>query len=73
MPISEYLGAYRGKQVVGSALAEGAAFFNVLAHFLDGQLMNFGLVVVLAARIASQIPTRRRLERWLRQHWAATG
>ena len=71
VPVTEYLGLYRGNLIIGCALAEGASFMNVLLYFIGGQLMNLGVVVVLLVRIGMHMPTRERVTRWLQANMAA--
>jgi len=71
VPVTEYLGLYRGNLIIGCALAEGASFINLLLYFIGGQLMNLGMVMVLLARIGMHMPTRERVTRWLYDNMAA--
>lgn len=73
VPATDYAGIYRAKMIIGQAMVEGAAFFNVIAYFVEGQLMNLGVVLLLVARIAVQIPSEGSLRRWIRDEMQMTG
>lgn len=58
-------GVFRAKSIIGMALAEGGAFFNLIAYLIEGQLINVGVVALLATRIATQLPSLHTIENWV--------
>jgi hypothetical protein len=71
-PVAFLAGVYQTSFIVGAAVLEGAAFFNLVTYFTGGQLYSIAVAVMLAVGIALRIPTRRRVETWvadkLREH-----
>lgn len=63
--LDEWIGIFRSKMIVGMSLCEGASFFNLIAYFIDQQLMSLGMVLLLMVRLVSQIPTAGGLESWV--------
>ena len=61
----DLIGAFQTKAILGMALAEGGAILNVVVYFLEGQVLNLGVVALLATRLAMQIPTAAGLEYWI--------
>lgn len=51
--------------IIGAALLEGAAFANLTAFMLEGQVYSLVLAGLLLLGIVSAIPTRNRVEAWL--------
>ena len=62
------IGAFRTRLIVGLALCEGPAFFNLIAWWLEGQTLAIATVGFLLLVMASSIPTRGRLEAWIVQN-----
>ncbi len=71
-PVAFLAGVYQTSFIVGAAVLEGAAFFNLVVYFTGGQLYSIAVAGMLCMGIILLIPTRGRLERWvddrLRQH-----
>ncbi|MFK7822369.1 MAG: hypothetical protein AB8G99_26985 [Planctomycetaceae bacterium] len=63
--VDGWFGIYRIKTIVGMAICEGAAFFNVVAYIIDVQLISLGVVVLLLLRMFTFFPTAGGLENWL--------
>lgn len=61
----QLLDVFRSKSIVAMGLAEGGAFFNIIAYYLEGQLLNLGVVVLLATRMALQLPSGATIEAWV--------
>lgn len=59
------LGAFRTRLIVGLALCEGPAFFNLIAWWLEGQTLAIATVGFLLLVMVASIPTRGRLEAWI--------
>lgn len=57
-------GVYQTKMIVSCALLEGAAFFNLVAFIIDGQLWTLGIVAVLLALMVVGFPTFERVDGW---------
>lgn len=58
-------GAYQTTLIIGSALFEGGAFFNLAAYMIDGQSFSLAVVAVLVSAIVVGMPTIGRVEDWL--------
>ena len=62
----ELLGLYQVRLIVGLALLEGAAFFNILVFSMEhhwASLMVGGILILL---LLSRWPTRSKIESWIR-------
>lgn len=59
------LGAHQTRLIITLAILEAAAFFNLIAVMLEGSVLNLGFALLLLGLMASQFPTRGRLENWL--------
>jgi hypothetical protein len=64
------LGLYQNQLIMGSALAEGGAFFAAMAYMLERHPAALGVAVVLVGALIARIPTRDRLTAWLDQQLA---
>jgi hypothetical protein len=51
--------------IIGMALLEGAAFYQAIAYYVEGQPLALGLGCLLLLGLIVQFPTRSRVERWL--------
>lgn len=56
---------YQTRLIVGAAILEGAAFFNLIAYLLEGQLLSLVAAGVMLAALLSLFPTPSRLEDWI--------
>jgi hypothetical protein len=63
--IQPLVAMHQTRLIVGCALLEGAAFLNVVAYMLEGQLMNLVAVALLVLMIVVQIPTAGGLTSWI--------
>jgi len=52
------------KTIVACAFLEGAAFFNVIAYMLEGNLWSIGIAGVLIAFMLMEFPSENRFQRW---------
>jgi hypothetical protein len=59
------LGLYQTRMIVGLALLEGAAFFNLIAYLLEGHWWSFLVIAALLAWMLASFPTRSRLRQWI--------
>lgn len=57
--------AYQSRLIVGAALLEGAAFFNLIVYMLEQQPLSLVAAGVLLLIMLTQIPTVSRLEAWV--------
>jgi hypothetical protein len=68
MPEPELLlrlaGLYQSKTIVGLALLEGAAFFNLVAYTIEKQLWTYGIVAFLLTLMAMSFPSEGQFESW---------
>jgi hypothetical protein len=64
-------GVSQSRIIVGSAILEGAAFFNLMAYMLEQQLVNAAVAGLLAVVIMASIPTYGRLEGWMQNELAS--
>ncbi|HEX2475589.1 MAG TPA: hypothetical protein VHK01_12630 [Lacipirellulaceae bacterium] len=65
LQIRPLIAMYQNSLIVGGAILEGAAFFNLVAYMLEQQPMNLVVAGVLLLLLLSQIPTVSRLESWI--------
>lgn len=56
---------YATQKIMGSAIIEGAAFFNVVAYFIEGTAASLLLALLLLAILAGRIPSRDGMQRWI--------
>lgn len=56
---------YQTRMIVGLALLEGAAFFNIVAYLVEGHWWPFLVVGALLAWMIAAYPTRTRLQQWI--------
>ncbi len=58
-------GFYQAQMIVGMALLEGAAFFNVGVFLVAGHILNLIAVIGLVLLIVIRFPTEGRVEAWI--------
>lgn len=56
---------YQTSLIIGLALFEGAAFFNLIAFLVEGQMFSLAVAVVLIAAIIMALPTVGRVQDWI--------
>ena len=60
------LGAlYQTRVIIAGALLDGAAFFNIIAYLLEGQMLTLLVTAALILALVSQFPTAARVENWV--------
>lgn len=59
------LGEYQARLVVGLAMLEGAAFFDLIAYLLEGRWWTILAAGVLLLWMLTAYPTAGKLARWL--------
>jgi hypothetical protein len=62
--VPELLGLYSRQTIINGALLEGAAFFLLVAYFLEGAAISLAVAVLMILGIVLQTPTRAGLIRW---------
>jgi hypothetical protein len=58
-------GAFQTRMIVGMALLEGAAFFNLVAYMISARWWNLAAAGVLLLLLAAMFPTKNKLEQWV--------
>lgn len=56
---------YRTRHIIGSAILEGAAFFNLVAYMVEPFAGNLIAAAVLLVVLALKIPTATRMQFWV--------
>ena len=62
--MAQLAGLYQSKMIVGMALIEGAAFFNLVAYIMEKQFWSYGVVAFLLAVMAISFPSQGQFESW---------
>jgi hypothetical protein len=62
----ELLGLYQTRMIVGLALLEGAAFFNITAFNMEHHWSSLMIAGILMFLMLSSWPTRSKIELWIR-------
>jgi hypothetical protein len=57
-------GLYQTKMIIGMALLEGAAFFNLVAYIIEKQFWSYGVVAFLLGIMAISFPSQGQFESW---------
>ena len=60
-----FMGMYLGRLIVGVAILEGAAFFNLAARIIEGQTISLIMAALLLVAILLKFPTRSSVENWI--------
>ena len=55
---------YQTKMIVGMAVLEGAAFFNLVAYIVEKQFWSYGVVAFLLGVMAISFPSQGQFECW---------
>ena len=55
---------YQTQLIIGLALLEGSAFFNLIAYLLEGNWFSLGIAGFMLALMAMMFPTGDRFEKW---------
>ena len=59
-----YAPVFQTKTIVACALAEGAAFFALVAYIIEGNLLSYAVVGVMVVAMLFQVPTRSGIRDW---------
>jgi len=59
------LALYQTRMIVGLALLEGAAFFNLVAYLIEGRWWSLAVTAVPLAFMLAAYPTRTRIRQWV--------
>ncbi len=63
--LAGWLGMYQIYSLIGMALLEGAAFFQLIAYFIEGQPWSLGIGLGLLVVMLTRFPTQSGIERWV--------
>lgn len=63
--IQEYCGVYQTQMIVGFALLEGAAFFNLVAMMMEHCAASIAVVALLLLVMVAKFPTRDKVSFWV--------
>ena len=70
--VSRIMGIYQTRLITSLALLEAAAFFNLVAYMIEGQVVNVAVALVLLVLMLIQFPSRTRTEHWVADQLQAT-
>ncbi len=56
---------YQVRLIVGAAMAEGAAFFSLIAYLTEGEVATLAAAAFMLVLVLLRFPTRFGLESWL--------
>lgn len=59
------IGLYVTRLIIGYAVLEGAAFFNLIAYLLEGNWWSLAIAAALVALMLAAYPTRARIRQWV--------
>jgi len=62
--MNQLAGLYQTKTIIGFALLEGAAFFNLVAYITEKQFWSYGVVAFLLGVMAISFPSQGQFESW---------
>ena len=60
-----WIGIYQTKLIIGMAMLEGAAFFNLIACMSEHNWWSLAVAGGLVLTMLIQFPTRSRVEQWI--------
>ncbi len=63
--IDQVVGVYRSQMIIGLALLEGAAFFNLIALMTEKSGFSLCVAMVLFALMTLRFPTRDKVSFWV--------
>jgi hypothetical protein len=63
--IGNLLFLFQTRLIIGHAILEGAAFFNLVAYMLERQDVSLAIVGLLVGAMLVKFPTRGKVESWL--------
>ncbi len=55
---------YQTKMIIGMAVLEGAAFFNLVGYIVERQIWSYGVVAALLTIMAISFPSQTQFENW---------
>ena len=62
--MTQLAGLYQTKLIVGMAVIEGAAFFNLIAYLMEMQFWSYGVVAFLLGVMVISFPSQGQFENW---------
>jgi len=57
--------AFLTRTILGAAMLEGCAFFNLIAYLVEGTPLSLGIAIGLMAALACHFPTRSGVVHWI--------
>jgi hypothetical protein len=63
--VTRAMAVHQTRLIVSLAILEGAAFFNLVAYMIEGQLVSVAVAFVLWVLMLVQFPSRPRTEGWV--------
>jgi hypothetical protein len=63
--VGNLLFLFQTRLIIGYAILEGAAFFNLVAYMIERQDVSLAIVGLLLAAMLVKFPTRGKIEGWL--------
>ncbi len=63
--LSRMLNTYQLRLIMGLALLEGAAFFNLIALIIEGHWWSLGIALLLVLFMLARFPTHTRIKHWI--------
>lgn len=61
---------FQKQTILSVALTEGCAFLLIVAYIVERQIIALGGAIFIILFLASQIPSRARIERWIEAQYA---
>lgn len=61
-------GIYQTQLIIGMALLEGAAFFNLIAMMLEKSVASLGVVILLLCLMLVKFPTHTKVSWWVQDN-----
>ena len=63
--VGNLLFLFQTRHIIGYAMLEGAAFYNLIAYMIERQQVNLAMVGLLLGAMFVKFPTYGRLEGWV--------
>jgi len=63
--IEHFCAIYQTQMIIGLALLEGAAFFNLIALMVEKSVASLGVVILLLSLMLLKFPTRDKVSFWV--------
>lgn len=63
--VASLAGVFQVKTIITCAIIEGAAFFNLVAYYVEGHKVSLFTGAAFIALILVQVPTQHRITSWI--------